>query len=280
MKKVNQCSLEVYSEIKKKVIDYISNKNEELQKRYLDADIIDDKSFLWEDEYYIKYKVPFIDVLHYPFVFKNNKTYIDIPSYTSSLNYVFRTYAIRIEDGTFSDQFSADIYMNEIYVPAFQKFMKEINSRKKEIQKNFSEEKRNSIEYYNEIYNRIIFDDSLIYFKEEEIFELFVNLKTLDIVKSQEDFLFELNFSLDIDGFKEIILNIKNKDRSFSKEDLKKINSFARKFINKWKPSAVSILPYRNRYINFENERVFVIVNNEVVFDPQFLLFKGTDNAN
>lgn len=258
-------SLELY-ELRENALFYVQEKNKELKKNYPDFEIIENLEYDWWLEYYEDHKTPFIDILYYPFLFKETSVYIDIEQYTQALNQVLRTFILRIkEDETFSEDFSKKIYENELLNPEFQIFIDKIQSLKKD-------------KTLKELYQDIIFNESINYINKEDILELFQELSKIDLmIDLHNKKYFKLNLDITLEEFKSFQFDEGGISFQDNPAGPKKVQQFYLKNYRKIQGiiAKFNIIPIKGSPLKMNINKIFFYVD-KVIFLPQFLvLFKG-----
>lgn len=255
-------------ELRTLALEFVQKKNIVLQNKYTEFQIVQDLEYSWWLEYYQNTGTPFIDIMYYPFIFQEDNIYIDIKQYTDALNQVLRTYVIRIKDDGFAENFSKELFNFEIDNKDFKLFIDNLL----ELKKNLT---------FKEIYQKIVFNESIIYITELEVLNLFKELSRIGLVTDlHNDQYFKLKMNLTVDEFKvfQFNENIDLDTNSFKESSLgsKKIQMFYlknyRKILNL---NSINIIPPKDSGIKMNINKIFFYVNKEVVFLPQFLIFKG-----
>ncbi len=254
-------------QLREAALFFVQEKNKALKNKYTGFEVVQNLDYDWWLEYYDIHKTPFVDIMYYPFIFKDNFVYIDTEQYTAALNQVLRTYVLRIKtDGTFSEAFSQEIYKNESNNPEFQIFIDKILALRKD-------------QTLMELYQEIVFNEGINYIKKEDILELFKALSKIGLMQDLDKDYFKLNFEMSPDEFNSFQFGTGTYDKfndtevglkkaqMFYLKNYKKIQSLGTKF---------NIIPEKGSTLKMNINKIFFSVDNQVSFLPQFLLlFRG-----
>lgn len=242
-----------YNKLKIIIKKYLSDQDKKLLNEYPNYEIIDYRFNLkYQDDFFNKFNIYFPDMIAYPFLFKNNNIFISKKYYTITLNYLFRTFILRVNDNKFSDPFSEKIFQNHIPNKDFKKFWEKLLSTNANL---------SGIE---QRFKKIIFNNEINYIANNDVTLLFDKLEEEKLLYKVTDDLYKLNFNIT----KADYLNFK----------FDKTSPNVRKNYFKIYPRLISgkfniIFPSKS----FDITKIFFWYENKFIFIPQFLVFyKGS----
>lgn len=233
--------------------------NTHINKKF---DIIsqNDCHYNFELNYYNKHNIYFIDKFYYPYVFLDNKIFVNLESFTRTINYIYKCSIIKYNT-SMPTKFEEFILNNN---PLFKQYI--IDRLKiKELA-------------IDKIYTNFIFSNNDNFFELQDIKDLFYNIYSLNLINYSSEYnMYYLKANLTKDEFINHLFN--NQTKVYSDQVNLSVEYFDNHFDSILKiNSKLNIIPNIKsktiiKYI-FDITKIFLNIGNQTFFVPQYLLFE------